>query len=66
MQDMAPRPKKPRTSEIYRWRVRKGWTQTEMAKEMGIGRTKLHYFEQGEPLPKLYQRAFNDLKAKYP
>lgn len=63
---MAPRPKKPRTSEIYHWRVGKGWTQEEMSKELGISRFTLRRLEMAKTLPKRYQRAFNDLKAENP
>lgn len=66
MTGMAPTPKKPRVSELYHWRIAKGWTQDEMAKELGISVRTLQRWEESKRLPKKYQRAFEDLKTKNP
>lgn len=63
---MPPKPKKPRTSEIYLWRTRKGWTQKEMCQELGVERTTLHKLEAAKTLPKKYQRAFQNIKDENP
>ncbi len=66
MSVMAPRPKRPRTSPLYVFRTGKQWTQEEMAKELGIHRVTLARLEAMPKLPKRYQRALDDIRAKNP
>lgn len=63
---MAPKPKKPRTSELYRWRMAKKWTQAETAKEFGLSLRAYQNWEAKPTLPKRNQIVFNVVKAKHP
>lgn len=65
---MAPKPKTPRTSALFVYRTRKGWTQAEMASEFGV---RTSTYQRIEALPgltgryKKYALAFESIKAKH-
>lgn len=38
-------------NDLYFYRLRRGWTQQELAEEAGISRRTVCYLERGERLP---------------
>lgn len=66
MSGIMPRqPAQPRTSPIFLWRAARGWTQKEMADELGVSVPTLKRLEAKPSLPKTYQLAFERLQTKH-
>jgi transcriptional regulator with XRE-family HTH domain len=61
---MPPEPKYVRVSDLSKWRRAKGWTQKELAAEIGVGVATVQRLEAMPSLPKKYQLAFDQLKDK--
>ena len=58
-------PAEPRTNELYRFRMAKGWTQAETAERLGVSWSTYKRLEAVRVLPRRYQHAFEGFKAKY-
>ncbi len=66
MRGMPPKPKKPRSSELFAYRSAKKWTQPEMADEMGVSRATYQRLEKLPRLPKRYQIVLDSIRQRKP
>lgn len=58
-------PRVPRTNPMCLWRIARGWTQREMAEELGVSVPTLQRLEAKPALPKKYQLAFDRIRTQY-
>ncbi|MBS9530012.1 helix-turn-helix transcriptional regulator [Wolbachia endosymbiont of Rhagoletis cerasi] len=42
--------RRSKRQEMKKWRIIQGYTQEELAKELGVGGTQIHYYEQGSTM----------------
>lgn len=63
---MPPRKRKPKSSALYRWRMKNKLLQPEAAEKFGVSFSTYRRLEDMPTLPKKYALAFQTIKASFP